>query len=190
MGKKYIVEVDDVPYIKGTEKLYECPDISGIVLEEDDLAVLEENSIIHAINLLNEEKWLEAHDKEISEGVWRFAELLVYETCAADAQKMGLLSENDIETGAILEKNSYKGALEKYRNYITKIDKEAEKNSAVSWDRFTKEQLYFPEENETKMYVKCPECGELLYRDNTVICASNPPKSKYFCKKCKWVGYN
>ena len=190
MGKKYIFEIDETPYIRGNDKLYLSTDIEGIVLDDSDLKNLDEVSLEHAINLLREEKWLEEHDREISENVWRFAELLVYETCAADAQKMGLLSENDIETGAILEKNSYKGALEKYRNYISKIDKEAEKNSAVSWDRFTNEQLYFPEENETKTHLKCPECGELLYRDNTLIYASNPPMSKYFCKKCRWVGYN
>lgn len=144
MGKKYILEVDDVPFIKGAEKLYECIDISGIVLEEDDLAVLEENSIIHAINLLREEKWLEAHDKEISESVWRFAKKLVWETSVEDARKMGLLSEDEIEIEAVIAKSTYKDALEKYRNYLAKKDKEVEKNDAVSWDRFTKEQLYFP----------------------------------------------
>lgn len=57
------------------------------------------------------------------------------------------------------------------------------------WEEFRREQFILPEENETKVNVKCPECGELLYRDDTLVYVSNPPKSKYFCKRCRWVGY-
>lgn len=140
MGKKYIIEVNNVPYIRGAEKLYECANIGGVVLEEDELKKLEEISLEHAIKILRDEKWLEAHDKEISEGVWRKANI-------------------------------------------------KDNNNAISWERFLKAPSIFQVENEVKMGVKCPECGEFIYRDNTVICTSNPPKSKYFCKKCRWVGY-
>jgi len=61
--------------------------------------------------------------------------------------------------------------------------------NGMSWEEYKRECFILPIEDETKVNVKCPECGELIYQDNTVICASNPPKSKYFCKKCKWVGY-
>ena len=59
----------------------------------------------------------------------------------------------------------------------------------MSWEEYKRERAILSEECETKVNVKCPECGELLYRDNTLIYTSNPPKSKYFCKKCRWVGY-
>ena len=61
MGKKYIVEVNDIPFIRGTEKLYECVNIGGVVLEEDELKKLEEISLEHAIDILHDEKWLDVH---------------------------------------------------------------------------------------------------------------------------------
>ena len=38
--------------------------------------------------------------------------------------------------------------------------------------------------------VECPICGEHLYRDTSVCYTSDPPKYKYFCIHCQFVGYN
>ena len=188
MGRKYIVEVNDIPFIRGTEKLYECANIGGVVLEEDELKKLEEISLEHAIDIIHDEKWLEAHDREISEGVWRFAEKLIWEMCTNEAQDAGLLSIEDTDLKSILARNTYKQALDKYK-YYQEQNANIKDNNAVSWERFLKAPSIFQVEHEVEMGVKCPKCGELIYRDNSIICTSNPPKIRYFCKNCEWVGY-
>ena len=42
--------------------------------------------------------------------------------------------------------------------------------------------------NKTKMDIKCPECGEYIYRDDTIVLTSYPAQYKYFCEKCGWSG--
>lgn len=34
--------------------------------------------------------------------------------------------------------------------------------------------------------IKCPKCGEFIYRDVSVVLASYPPQYKYICIKCDW----
>ncbi len=38
--------------------------------------------------------------------------------------------------------------------------------------------------------VDCPKCKAKLLKDISVTYASNPPKFKYICPKCKFTGYN
>ena len=40
--------------------------------------------------------------------------------------------------------------------------------------------------DRTKMDIKCPECGEYIYRDDTVVFTSCPPQYRYFCASCGW----
>lgn len=40
--------------------------------------------------------------------------------------------------------------------------------------------------NKTKTEIKCPECGEYIYRDNTIILTSHPAQYRYFCESCGW----
>ena len=37
--------------------------------------------------------------------------------------------------------------------------------------------------------IECPICGDKIYRDDSVILTSIPPKYRYFCKKCNWNSY-
>ncbi len=37
--------------------------------------------------------------------------------------------------------------------------------------------------------IKCPDCGEALYADFTMILTSDPPCYNAWCKKCKWRGH-
>lgn len=37
--------------------------------------------------------------------------------------------------------------------------------------------------------IKCPKCGQYIFVDNGIILTTNPPKRKYICKKCNWIGY-
>lgn len=60
-----------------------------------------------------------------------------------------------------------------------------------TWDEFKNESiLRVPFENETKTDIMCPECGEPLYKDNTIVLTSNPPQYLYKCHKCNFVGYH
>ena len=34
--------------------------------------------------------------------------------------------------------------------------------------------------------IECPECGEAIYRDTSVVLTSFPAKYHYTCKKCGW----
>lgn len=47
-------------------------------------------------------------------------------------------------------------------------------------------------DTDTTLYIKtkieCPKCGRYLLKDKTVMTASIPPKSRYFCD-CGWEGY-
>ena len=36
--------------------------------------------------------------------------------------------------------------------------------------------------------IECPECGDWLYQDVSIVLASNPPQLRYHCKKCGWSG--
>ena len=39
-----------------------------------------------------------------------------------------------------------------------------------------------------KTDIDCPVCGEKLYRDDTKVLTSNPPKHRYECDNCGWSG--
>ena len=43
--------------------------------------------------------------------------------------------------------------------------------------------------NEELTNIRCPKCGEKVYKLNNQIYTSYPPKHKYICKRCGWVGY-
>ena len=37
--------------------------------------------------------------------------------------------------------------------------------------------------------IECPKCGEKLHKNIDIILTSLPPKNKYKCFNCKWIGY-
>lgn len=41
---------------------------------------------------------------------------------------------------------------------------------------------------EAKNGIACPECGEELYDDCTLIITTNPARIHIFCKDCEWTG--
>lgn len=36
--------------------------------------------------------------------------------------------------------------------------------------------------------ITCPECSCRIYVNNMIVLTSNPPKRKYKCFNCEWVG--
>lgn len=36
--------------------------------------------------------------------------------------------------------------------------------------------------------IECPECGHFLYKRTDIVLSSYPPKYKYECPECGWVG--
>ena len=62
----------------------------------------------------------------------------------------------------------------------------------MTWDEFTRKN-----EHHLSVYgtlaetdIKCPVCGQLLYRDMTTVVATNPPRFKFVCQNCDWKGWN
>ena len=59
----------------------------------------------------------------------------------------------------------------------------------MEWKEFKGiDRLYIGMEKYSKTDIKCPECGEDIYIDNTIVLTSNPPKHRYICRNCKWEG--
>ena len=64
-------------------------------------------------------------------------------------------------------------------------------DGSMSWDDF--------KNNHNKMYewlsqyeltnIRCPQCGQLIYKDNSKVLTSLPPQHEYVCKACNWHGY-
>lgn len=41
---------------------------------------------------------------------------------------------------------------------------------------------------EIKNGISCPNCGEELFTDLTMVLTSNPPQRRVFCKSCNYTG--
>ncbi len=65
------------------------------------------------------------------------------------------------------------------------------KTKTIEWNDFMNGISNFNIENnnEELTNIRCPKCGEKVYKLNNQIYTSYPPKHKYICKKCGWVGY-
>jgi DNA-directed RNA polymerase subunit RPC12/RpoP len=50
-------------------------------------------------------------------------------------------------------------------------------------DRFTVDNSEWKEMN-----VKCPECGQPIYKNMTIVLTSCPPQYQYKCFACGWTG--
>ena len=58
----------------------------------------------------------------------------------------------------------------------------------LSWEEFTKGKHIKPAFGLSITNVLCPNCGERLYRDDSVVLTTYPVKHRYECQKCKWKG--
>ncbi len=59
----------------------------------------------------------------------------------------------------------------------------------MEWKEFTgTKQRYVGFEKYSITDIKCPDCGEYIYIDNSIVLTSNPPQHKYLCKNCGWEG--
>jgi hypothetical protein len=43
-------------------------------------------------------------------------------------------------------------------------------------------------DNNNRNGIACPECGDELFDDGSVVLASLPPQTKVFCKRCEFRG--
>lgn len=61
-------------------------------------------------------------------------------------------------------------------------------NELIPWHDWVKsENIYYVNAEATQL--ACPKCGKRIYRKTDLILACYPPKHKYFCGSCDWVGY-
>lgn len=62
----------------------------------------------------------------------------------------------------------------------------------ITWEEFEDTRIKFHnfvDQTKVPTDIVCPKCGEKIYRDDSVIYASMPPKCKYFCDKCGWSDF-
>ena len=61
----------------------------------------------------------------------------------------------------------------------------------MTWEEFINKKPVFKSLLYEETDIECPMCRQRnLFKDNTVVYTSNPPKSRYFCKYCGWEGCN
>lgn len=60
---------------------------------------------------------------------------------------------------------------------------------SISWETFVGGLKNLkPADNLEPTNIECPQCKALLFRRTDIVLTSNPPKSKYVCKRCGWTG--
>ncbi len=57
-----------------------------------------------------------------------------------------------------------------------------------SWYDFCAEKARIQTESELTQ-IACPACGRALYKDLSDYILTYPPKYRYFCSACSWMGY-
>lgn len=58
----------------------------------------------------------------------------------------------------------------------------------IEWKDFTEhKELYYPSNREITE-IKCPKCGQPLYRRTDIVLTSYPPQYRYECDNCDWTG--
>ena len=57
----------------------------------------------------------------------------------------------------------------------------------MTWEEFCKDKSTIPP-NLQRTDIDCPECGEKIYVDTSVVLACYPPKLRYECQNCGWGG--
>lgn len=62
----------------------------------------------------------------------------------------------------------------------------------ITWEEFKQGRLdnikYIGHNQYQKTDIECPECGQPLYKNVTMILTSYPPQHQYHCMKCDWTG--
>lgn len=57
----------------------------------------------------------------------------------------------------------------------------------MEWEEYKKKKITFNFNNNLKeTTIKCPKCGEFIYKDVSVVLTSYPPQYRYVCTKCGW----
>ncbi len=57
----------------------------------------------------------------------------------------------------------------------------------MKWEDFTSSYTATTEWASTS--IECPECGEYIKRNTMMVYTTYPPKFKFKCFKCGWLGY-
>ena len=63
--------------------------------------------------------------------------------------------------------------------------------TTIEWNDFMSgiSRLNSKNSFEEPTNIKCPKCGELVFKLTNQVYTTYPPKYKYRCKNCNWEGY-
>ena len=61
----------------------------------------------------------------------------------------------------------------------------------MKWEEYQKNQLMDDKRDWVETCIECPDCGEKIYKNSTLVLTSMPPQFHYKCFNCNWtnVGY-
>lgn len=63
--------------------------------------------------------------------------------------------------------------------------------NTINWEDFMNgiAELNTNNNFEEPTNIKCPKCGELIFKITNQVYTTYPPKYRYICKECGWIGY-
>ena len=75
-------------------------------------------------------------------------------------------------------------------NTLCDNDYESRKETMQDWEEYSvqNERITTGSIQWEKVDVRCPKCGEPIYKNTTEILTSYPPQYQYKCFKCGWWG--
>lgn len=60
--------------------------------------------------------------------------------------------------------------------------------NTIKWNDFIVDNFTL-NSNEEQTIIECPKCNCTLVKLTNQVYTSYPPKYKYICKECGWIGY-
>lgn len=57
----------------------------------------------------------------------------------------------------------------------------------MEWNEFKSLKRIVPNNLELTD-IKCPKCGQYIFRRTDIVLATFPPQHSYVCTNCKWTG--
>lgn len=62
----------------------------------------------------------------------------------------------------------------------------------MTWEEYQnqrkKSNIYKNNQHYIQTDIECPKCGDLIYKNISLILTSYPPQYQFHCEKCGWHG--
>lgn len=119
MGKKYVIEMEEEPFVSelhSGDPIYRVKGFRSLVFDKNGISKLKHLSDKDCINQLISTGWLESHDERLIEQTWDLCREIMNNMTAADARNAGLIEEGD-DIAQVLNKNTCEKARWRYNHW-------------------------------------------------------------------------